>query len=105
MIEDRRRKRNKRGGGREREREREKKKKKEEEFSSFQSLDQMGHRGGHEGRFSRCSLAVFSAGGPCKQIWHGKGCPLSDVVHPECPLPATVPWSLEGRFWRGCRGV
>ena len=27
------------------------------------------------------SLPVFSAGGHCKQFWHGQGCPLLDVGH------------------------
>ena len=41
---------------------------------------------GYEGRFSRDSLPVFSAGGPCEQFRHEKGCPLFDVVHPAIPL-------------------
>ena len=32
----------------------------------------------------------FSAGGPCKQIWHGHICPVFDVVHPAFPLPTTA---------------
>ena len=35
---------------------------------------------GHEGRFSRDPLPVFSAGGHHEQFWHGQGCPLVDVV-------------------------
>ena len=49
---------------------------------SVQSLDRLGRRGGHEGRFSRDPLPVFSAGSHCEQLWHGQGCPLFDVVHP-----------------------
>ena len=32
-----------------------------------------GVGGGHEGRFSRDPVLVFSAGGPCEQFWHGAG--------------------------------
>ena len=49
-----------------------------------------GPSGGHEGRFSRDPLPVFSAGSPCEQLWHGQGCPLYDVVHPAFPLPTTA---------------
>ena len=66
----------------------------------------IGSSGGHEGRFSRDLLPVFSAGGPCEQFWHGQGCPVFDVVSssissvdhgvahpPECPEG----WLLRGR--------
>ena len=37
----------------------------------------------------------FSAGGTCEQFWHGKGCPLLDVVHPAFPpLTMTSPTLL-----------
>ena len=49
-----------------------------------------GGGGGHEGRFTRDLLPVFSAGGPCEQFWHGQGCPIFDVVHPEFPLLTTA---------------
>ena len=42
----------------------------------------IGSSGGHEGRFSRDLLPVFSAGGPFEQFWHGQICPIFDVVHP-----------------------
>ena len=46
------------------------------EFSSihFTSVPwPIGSSGWHEGRFSRDSLPVFSAGGHCEQFWHGQG--------------------------------
>ena len=49
-------------------------------FSSVQSLDWLGCRGGREGWFSRNPLPVLSAGDPCEQFWHGQGCPLFDVL-------------------------
>ena len=49
-----------------------------------------GSSGGHEGRFNRDSLRVFSAEGPCEQFWHGQGRPFFDVVHPAFPLPTTA---------------
>ena len=52
--------------------------------------------GGHEGRFRRDHLPVFSAGGPCDQFWHGQGCPVFDVVHPAFPLPIMVSPTLHG---------
>ena len=64
---------------------------------------------GHEGRFSRGPLPVFSAGGPCEYLWHGQECPLFDVVHPAFALPTTASstpsYCPDGCFWRGCRGV
>ena len=48
--------------------------------------------GGHEGRFSRDPLPVFSAQGPCG---HGQECPLFDVVHPVFPLPTTTSPTLQ----------
>ena len=59
-------------------------------LSSIQSLDKLGHWRGRKGRFSRDPLPAFSAGGPCEQVWHGKRCPLFDVVHPAFPLPTMV---------------
>ena len=59
-----------------------------------------GWSGGHEGRFSRNPIPVFSAGDPCEQFCHGQGCPLFDVVHPAFPLrsrrckPSLVPWRI-----------
>ena len=55
----------------------------------------IGSSVGHEGRFSRYPLLVFSAGGPREQFWHGQGSPLSDV-HPAFPLPTTVSPALRG---------
>ena len=53
--------------------------------------------GGHEVRFSRDPLPVFSAGGLSEQFWHGHGCPLFDVVHPAAfPLPTTLLPTLQG---------
>ena len=62
------------------------------QFSSVRFLDRSDRRGGggHEGRFSRDDLPVFSAEGPCEQLWHGQGCPLFDIVHPAFPLPTTA---------------
>ena len=51
--------------------------------------------GGHEGRFSRDPLPVFSAGGHFEQFRHGQGCPLFDVVHPPFPLPITASPTLQ----------
>ena len=48
------------------------------------------------GQISRDPLQVFSAGGPCEQIWHGQGCPLFDVVHTAFPLPTTASPTLQG---------
>ena len=42
----------------------------------------LGRRGQHERRFCRDPLPDVSAGGPCKQFWHGQGCQLFDVSHP-----------------------
>ena len=60
----------------------------------------MGEGGGHEGRFSRDPLPVFSAGGPCEQFWHGKGA-LFDVVHPAFPMPTTASPTLKGALKDG----
>ena len=51
---------------------------------------------GHEGRFSRNPLPVFSAGGPCEQFWHRQEYPLFDVVHPAFALPTTASSTLQG---------
>ena len=68
-------------------------------FSSvqFNSVPcQIWSSGGHEGRFSRDPLPVFSARGPCEKVWNGQGCPLFDVVHPAFPLPTTALPTLQG---------
>ena len=47
----------------------------------------MGEGGGgrgHEGRFSRDPVPVYSAGGHRKQFWRREGFPLFDVVCPLC---------------------
>ena len=70
----------------------------------------IGSLGERKGQFSWGPLPVFSAGGPCEQLWHGQGgmstpwcCPSSifsadhGIAHPpRCP---------GGCFWRGCRGM
>ena len=56
----------------------------------------MGGGGGHEGRFSRDPLSVFSAEGLCEQLWHGQGCPLFDVVRPAFPRPTTTSPTFQG---------
>ena len=74
---------------------------------SVLSFDRLGHQQGHEGRFSRDPLSVFSTGGPCEQFRHGQEWPLFDVVHPAFPLltisnpPCKVPWRtvLERLSW------
>ena len=69
-------------------------------LSSIQSLDKLGHWRGRKGRFSRDPLPAFSAGGPCEQVWHGKRCPLFDVVHPAFPLLTTALATLQGALVR-----
>ena len=68
----------------------------------------IGLSGGHEGRFSRDPLPVFSAGGPPQfwalrspQFWHGQGCPLFNVLHPAFPLPTTASPTLQGALKDG----
>ena len=62
----------------------------------------MGGEGpGHEGRFSRDPLPIFSAGGPCEFVWHGQACQLFDVVHPTFPPPTTASLSLQGTLKDG----
>ena len=56
---------------------------------------------GHEGRFSRDPLPVFSAGNPCEQLWHAHGCPVFDVVHPAFPLPTMASPTLQGALKDG----
>ena len=77
------------------------------QFSSVPWL--IGLSGRHEGQLSRDPLPDISAGGWCKQFWHGRGCPLFDVVYPAFPLPkpwhhppSKVPWRmvLERLSWR-----
>ena len=65
------------------------------QLSSVQSVDPLGRQGEHERRFSRDSLPVFSAGGPCEQFWHGQECLLFDVVHRAFPLPTTASPNLQ----------
>ena len=72
-------------------------------FSSVQSLDRLGHRGGHEGRFNKDPLPVISAGGPCEQFWHEQICPLCSFVHPAFPLPTTASSTLQGAL-KDCFG-
>ena len=43
----------------------------------------------------------FSAGGPCKQFWHGQVCSLFDVVHPAFPLLTTASPTLQGALKNG----
>ena len=68
-----------------------------------------GSTGGHDGRFSRDRLPVFSAGDPCEQFWYGQACPLFDVVYPAFSLLITAvahpPKCPEEWLWRGSRGV
>ena len=70
-------------------------------ISSVQSLDWLGHQGGHERRFGSDPLVVFSAGGPCEHFRHVERCPLFDVVHSAFPLPATVSSTLQGALKDG----
>ena len=69
-------------------------------INSVQSLT-IWNVGGHEGRFGRDILLVFSTGGLCKQFWHGQGCPLFGVVHPAFPLPTTALPTLQGALKDG----
>ena len=62
------------------------------QFSPFTD----GIEGGHEERFSRDPLPIFSAGGPCEHFWHGQGCPLFDVAHQKCPLPTMASPTFQG---------
>ena len=50
---------------------------------------------GHEGRFSRNPLPVFSAGCPFEQFRYWQECPLFDVIHPAYPLSTTASPSLQ----------
>ena len=54
------------------------------QFNSVQSFDHLrrwrGWGGGHDRRFGRDSLPVFSAGGQCYLSWHGQGYPLFDTL-------------------------
>ena len=56
---------------------------------------------GHDRRFSKDPLPVFSAGGPCEQYLHGQGCPFFDVVHPAILLPTKASPTLEGALKDG----
>ena len=64
--------------------------------SSAQSLDRFGRQGGHDRRYSRDPLPVFSAKGHCEQFCHGQGCPVFDIVHPAFPQPTTASPTLHG---------
>ena len=75
------------------------KKKFEYQFTSVPWL--IGSSRGHEGRFSRYSLPVFPAGGPCEQFWHGQGCPLFDGVHSAFPLQTTASPTHQGALRDG----
>ena len=72
-------------------------------ISSVHSLDRLGYRGwgaegwGHEGRFNRDPLPVFSAGGHCEPFWHV----LFDVVHPAFSLPTMASPILQGAMKNG----
>ena len=66
-----------------------------------QRVPLIGSLGEREGRFSRDSLPDFSAGGPCEQFWHGKGCPLFFFDHPAFPLPITASPILKGTLKDG----
>ena len=37
----------------------------------------------------RSFFCCIFVGDPCKQFWHGQGCPLFDFVNPAFPLPTT----------------
>ena len=69
--------------------------------STVQSFERLGLQGGHEGRFSRDPLPVFSAGGHREQFWHEQGRPLSDVVHPAFTLPARASPTLHCALQEG----
>ena len=74
---------------------------KNHQFTSVQSLDPLDRRGRHAERLSRDPFPVFSAGGLCRQFWHGQRCPLFDVVHPALPLPTTASPTLQGALKDG----
>ena len=61
----------------------------------------MRSSGGHDTRFSRDPLLVFSAGGNCAQFRHGLGCPLFDAVHQAFALDTKVSPSLQGALKDG----
>ena len=61
--------------------------------------------GGHEGRFSRDPLPVFSAGGHCELFGHGQGCPRFDLVHPAFTLLSTALATLQGALKDGSGGA
>ena len=56
----------------------------------------IGMSKGHEERFGREPVPVFSAEGHREQFWHGQGCTLFDVVHPAFPTLATALSTLQG---------
>ena len=68
----------------------------EVQFSSVQSLDQLGRRRDMTDDSAEMLFQSFSAGGPCQQFWHGQGRPLFDVVHPAFLLPTMVLPTLQG---------
>ena len=69
--------------------------------SSVQSLDWLGHWGDMWDHSAEILSNLFSAGGHCEQFWHGKGCPLFDVVNPAFPPPAMVSPTLQGALKDG----
>ena len=44
---------------------------------------------------------TFSAGGCCKQFWHGQGCPLFDIIYPAFPLPTVASPTLHAALKDG----
>ena len=79
-------------------------------FSSVRSLDRFGRRGNMTEASVEVVFQSFSAGGHCKQFWHGQECPLFDAVHPAFPLPTMASPTLQGALkdglerlsWRTC---
>ena len=66
------------------------------QFSSAPWPNRRGGGWGHEGRFRRDPIPVFSAGGPCEQLWHGQEWRIFYVVHLAFPLPTTASPTLQG---------
>ena len=71
-----------------------------DEWVVRETRETSGSSGGHERRFSRDPLQVFSAGGHCQQFWPGQGC-----LH---VVPVTVSSTFQGAlkndFVAGGRG-
>ena len=68
------------------------------DFSSVQSLDQLGHQG--DMMDNSTEILFISAGGHCK-FWHGQGCSLCDVVHPAFPLLTMASPIFQGTLKNG----